>query len=289
MSCFLYFLPGVKAADISDGSKINVELLKKWKLDYVLSDCKKVPDHLAARDAKGPEEKDGVVLTVHSQGESGAWGYQPRRQEWREAQDGSGKWIGWSKDSRPSPESLKKRDALISKWIISDSHGNDWEVITARSGDGAGMLPCDYAWKQGKMVSIVNPIYRGLFDLSGEVFDHYATIVADEEGELREGLRSEEFLAQAAVTVLGVNYRIGVAEVTILQELGFSLISTENIGVILSLFIDRPLLEDFVAWNKATREKKMSNQAQNSESCSSGQEDCIEDMSQPDAESLSPR
>jgi hypothetical protein len=289
MSGFLYFLPGAKAAELSEGSEINSDFLKKWKLDQVLSDCTRTPDHVVTREAKGPDGSDGIILTVHdANATQGAWGYQPSRQQWRKAEDESGRWIGWLESSPISPEAIKKRSALVAKWVISDARGNEWDVVTARSSDsGAGMLPCDYAWKDGKMVSIVNPIYRTLFDLSGEVYDHYATIVADEDAAFRDGLRSEEFLALAAVSVIGVNYRVGIAETTVLQELGYSLISTENIGVILSCFIDRPLLEEFVGWNKSRREKKTSNRALSSESCSSGPEGSIENTSQPDVELLS--
>jgi hypothetical protein len=287
MSGFLYFLPEVKAGDLHDRSKLNRDLLARWKLDHVLSDCSIVPEHLVGREAM-IEDKPGVILTTHPiNGDQVSWGYQPSRQEWRPAGDGSGKLIGWRKDSLPSPEGLKKRTALISKWVIQDARGNEWELVTARSSDSdAGMLPCDFAWRDGKMVSIVNPTYRSLFDLSGDVYDHYAAVIAPgDDGEFSDGMKSEEFLALAAVSVLGVNYRLGIAEVTALQELGYSLVSTENIGTILSCFIDRPLLEEFIAWNRAKREKKTQDQVQDSASCSSGQEGCTKDTSPQDVAS----
>lgn len=281
MAGFLYFLPGAKQSELADGTQLSAELMRRFQLAEVLRDCSSVPDHVVGREAVGPDDEPGLVLTISDGNPSGAWGYKPRQQEWRKAEDGSKRWVGWLTQDPPTSEALKRRTALTPRWVVTDAKGNEWSIVTARSSESqSAMLPCDYTFRAGKMEAVVQSAYRDLFELSARVYDHMAALLADEDDEFASNLKSEDWLVRCAVEVIAANYRIGIAEVAVLQELGHSLISTENVNQILACFIDRPLMEEFVEWNKALRQKKTESLAQNSESSCSGPEDSTINMHQ---------
>lgn len=288
MPGFLYYLPGETQGELVAHNQFKPETMERWKLNISLSDCTVHPDHILVRDVKGPDDQMGLLLVPRPlDGQIPCKSYLPEHQEWRRAEDASGKWIGWQRDQPPGPQDLVKRDALSAKWFFKDAKDGEWVIVTARSSnEGVVSLPTTYTFKDNVMISRVTPRYQSLFELSGAVYDHMAVLFSMDE-ETTDFMMDEASLVQAAIQVLGVNYRVAVAELTALDELNYEILKAESVSGILMCFIDRPILDEFQKWNEALREKKSLGPAPTSPSSSSSLEDSIPTIDPQDVDLLS--
>lgn len=129
-------------------------------------------------------------------------------------------WIGWDKMNPPTPDDLQ-RDAIIKNgYKLEDSNGNSWHLPIVRSYQRSSMLPADYAFgADGSVTSVPKPCYKTYWDLAGELFEYQVS-----------GAKSESWpearVVLAAVTMLGLNYRVTIHELEAMRTMGHPVLDT---------------------------------------------------------------
>ena len=181
----------------------------------------------------GPDHGSGVVV---AQGIDAAdLGYYADQQQWEKA-DGQDWWVGYYADRQPTPENLA-RENQISGHLVTLLDGNKWVIPLVRQwaadDDEPGWFsPLPRAMKRegGKWTSNeVLPRYAHLLDYAAKYFDLVMTAAVEGETEV-----DDDWLMDAAATLLAVNYRVSFAEIGALQLCGI-----DQFIAILDAAIDR--------------------------------------------------
>lgn len=260
MAGFYYFLPHVTQRElVVSTNKLNRHLLAERGLAEVLADCKWWPRDVTISEGLGPEGISGVTLYVPPAGgaeQSTPLQFDAKRQTWMRVDDG--RWIGWLTGDPPAPEDLLRRGDLVSGRFVTDEAGRGWRIPVARAAhDPCGYLPQNLHFDaEGNSTGRVKPQHEWLWRLAGEVWDclNYRNWkAAQEAGEDPECQRpedlpdtdpppgeahDEQWLRKAALDVLGVNYRLGFAEVNALAEAGLPLLDEARVQLIAICLID---------------------------------------------------
>ncbi len=231
MSGFLYFLPGIRPHEIA------ADVLSRFSLDCALGG----EDTIKSWTEKGPGGKPGTIVMIGQ--DPAKTDYRPEKQEWREQ---TGFWIGHWIDEKIQRSDLARAEQLGGHPVILED-GQAWSCPIARSWielDGElrwySPLPRRLVLKEGKWESgEVVAKYARLWGLA-ERFERSFYEAPQRAGEGAEGkdvqieLDFQDAVA-AAVEVLGVNYRVGPAEVEIL-----GILTDQNVYKILQALIDWP-------------------------------------------------
>jgi len=157
---------------------------------------------LAARGVDvGPAGAKGVVVSVESRYAI----YSPTRQYWHKSTCGE-YWIGWSKDSLPSADDLKRPKTLDGDWVeIADGR----KFLVPIIHPPTSTIPRARGWGENGEVKLVTlPRYERIMAAGELYYDKVAN--SQPLGFWNEW---EEFLAG----LLAVNYRIGLEECRALQ------------------------------------------------------------------------
>jgi len=244
MAGFFYFLPGCPLGNITNGRSVNHAVLDDVGVDAILSDCDAVPDDMIITDtAAGPGGNAGVCLYPKSAGgnDPASWGYSASRQTWHEVL-GDKLWLGWENDGAPRPVDLVRK-ASLEDYVVRDDSGCEWSVPCARSTDSQrSSLPVEYIFTNGDIARMIAPAYESLWQLSGQVLDHFRGVTP----------RSEQWLVEAALAVLQVNYRIGKSHVTALQGMGRAVLTRKTVAAILLALVDNDLEQELVEQKKTS-------------------------------------
>ena len=256
MAGLIHFVPDVQG--------ISWEAFPEYGLSGVLCDVKKPgDDYIVMKTESGPY------------GRSGAWlwpkdaafpdripknlGYQPNYQEWRPSKaQVNGKpqrYIGWWKNDPPSTEDMRRKTE-VQGYLVDCGYEKRWSIPIARlsatsvdqMAKSHGSLPTEYGFDAaGKVVPEVLPEYSALWDKSALVWDFFEQHDNDRDDKPFPIPDDEitQWLVDAAIECLAVNYRLSFEEIVILRELKLIRMTPEIAGRILRALIDFQEFEVF--------------------------------------------
>lgn len=234
MAGFVYFLPGVSAADAG--------VLAQRQLSHAFdgNDIEQLPLVQGPGDLGGllighktpdPKRPDGLAVMR----------YVSDVQTWRHVEQHDW-WLGWRTDAPPGPADLE-RATMVAGYRVSLADDREWLMPVARAqADREGRefqttLPCtsgvDFA--TGEMVYDVKPAYQKLYDRACRYFEWFVS------GEDSDPPSDRELFA-LCVDCLAVNYRLSIWEVSAL-----SLLTRENVLPALQAVIDLPTVNEVAA------------------------------------------
>lgn len=251
MNSFNYFIPDAKPEDIFEGQKFHPELFARDKhiLGPALHDIRDWPaDATVIGVRKGPSQCAGVVLAPSRPNEESPElvGYFPNKQTWRpilsDGDSKAGPWIGWPVDDPPGHDDLKRRQTFAG-YAVGDASETPWTIPVVRPKPGGqGTLPHYYEFQHTaagvETIARLKPEYGYLDDLAGKLWEFF---VGDELT-----MDSAELVA-AAVTILGVNYRIGPAELSVFASLGKPVLDDRMVQGILHAALDGAVFAELMA------------------------------------------
>ena len=242
MAGFLYFLPRQKGVTADD--------LRRVGLGPVLDGAS---FSVAEVIGKGPSGGPGALVTptpVHPDGREAVAAFQPAEQAWHDA----GKFhAGFWLNRPPAPPDLV-RPRILDGYLVELQGGSQWAVPVARHhARGTALDTSVYLGPDGGL-------------LEGDVLAEYADLAAHgdrvwdsfraEQGLLDEGEAPPPELERAeafkiAVEALGFNYRLGLAEASLLGMRGRFLTKVGVQAVLRCLF-------DLPAWLEAEAARQAS-------------------------------
>lgn len=254
MAGFLYFIANVTEADLNKNGLLDRAILKAKGLDDVLSDVVQVPAHASLAEVKrlvGPGGNVGVVLAPVSKhyGVPELVTFDPDRQKWFDR--GNGVWIGITDGKIPGSQALE-RWQLISGYEVTDPSTQVWLAPVCRSPkrDGQfGYLRQTYRFDAaGKPLAAVSSDHHWLWELSGICREFYSQLFNppgdDATPEEKAAYVLPDFLPMVgyAVSLLGVNYRLGMPEINVLADLGRDVLTNTTVHSICQASYDGELL-----------------------------------------------
>lgn len=192
---FLYYIPGTTEKTAKDSPAFA-----SGGLQIVFRDCL---DNLSYSESKGPDGGTGLLLYAIPVSREKPFGlrYRPDAQTWI---DCGSHWLGMQSNQLPEPEGLRRVKMLDSyRYALAD--GREWMCPKIRRG-GMPLLPA--WWKMSK----------GQFTL--EVKTEFVDIWNESESwslDIRSISYTEAF--SICALCLGLNYRIGVNEISMLNML----------------------------------------------------------------------
>lgn len=232
MPGFYYYLPAITKERLCQGELLDREVLRARGLDEVLSDVTHAVKHVSLCNISGdngPDKKSGVLLAIAGKyaGAPEVVTYRPELHPWhfKAIGDGSQAWVGVLKNGLPQPSDLE-RLKIVGGEDVLDGHGRVWKIPIARTPHPAGPfghLPQSFGFDDsGSPVPALQPQWTWLWDLAGEIRDAFA------------GIRNQNvpWMVSAAAKVLGVNYRLGTAELSLLHELGLGVLTQDTVMAI---------------------------------------------------------
>lgn len=204
MAGFVYFFEDIETLPSVAG------IPPECGLDGVFEDA----SFESARVFNGPDGKSGLAISIQPpKGGSGARaGYWPDRQTWRKVERKEGEslvtthWLGIENDSPPRPEDLL-RERAVGGFSVKSRLGSEWRI------------PCLHLPVEQRRFPTHLPVvcrYEG-GEIVGRVDNRYEVICADAarlKDDIPRSLESEWW--PFVVRLLGINYRIGVAEASAL-------------------------------------------------------------------------
>ena len=226
MSQILYFIPNTTVAP--------PERLAELGLTAVLGGVSQGPI------TSGPGGASGVLLAAAT-GPKTPLRYDA---EWRWCPDSPAKrfYLGTDPKNPPKPADLLRTDAIGGK-PVQLSDGQEWLVPVARFYGGGTHLPVRMGKdpETGERSYRVAEAYEQIWEAAGDVFtDNLRALgeyVAKQNGtepqaDLSEAMTGERRIEIAAMA-LGVNYRLGMSEVEVLE-----LLTDRDVGEILGVLAD---------------------------------------------------
>lgn len=186
----------------------------------------------------GPGGPGGCVLGDPSA--AAGLGFYPEAQTWERLPGHAGTWIGrWNDRPLPTPEDLQRADGVPGYW--TELEGPDgrrrWLVPTLRVHPSGTNLPQSIRMNSdGTLTTVVLPRYAEICRQAVRLWDITRSVnglLGPGEAAVEPMSDAEEFLFAAAV--LGVNYRVGPGELSMLGCL-----TTDNLKRVLYLAVDLP-------------------------------------------------
>jgi hypothetical protein len=237
---FYYFLPNLTVEQVREGDFLRAGVLEAAGLAEILADVKRVPQHASVsfvRSPAGPGGQAGTVITPVSKGRGvpELIGNDPAKQKWVQGSgfgvQGSGKpayWVGSLIGEPPTPLDLE-RLSIVAGHGVADPGGYEWKAPIARAprwDQPYGFLPQSFTFgADGEPVSHLDPRWEWLWQLAGEIRDWYIGLAGppDDAPPAEQATHTAPpftVLVKHAARILGVNYRVGPQELSLLHELG---------------------------------------------------------------------
>lgn len=247
MAGFYYFFKNRRVDEIARGEELDVALLTHYGLHETLADVRKVPLHATLSNVgsnAGPGNSCGALLVIGSK-YTGAPDivtitHPKDLQKWVCVNEEKGLWLGVLKADPPRPQDLE-RFKVIGGGTVTDPQHYEWTLPVARAlahGMPYGTLPQSYRFdEQGEPQPVLDKAYEWLWNLAGEVKDWY--VASDSENR-----RPHAWLVKTAAKLLGVNYRVGIPELNLLQEVGRSVLHQQTVGAICQACYGWEVLEE---------------------------------------------
>ncbi len=150
----------------------------------------------------GPDGGPGLLASWRPGHPQQRIGYYPDEQEWLPATCESGTkpayWIGFWKDSPPTPEQLGK-DTRQAGYLVELRDGNNWSVPAAHD------LPRDVRFHAaGRITEVVKPEHAEFWEESQHWVQHF--LLMDES--VIAGYQIEPRMAMHVYRALRINYRV---------------------------------------------------------------------------------
>lgn len=237
MSTLLYYLP-------NETRGIKLPRVRELGLGYAFDD-RMTPSEVR----HGPDDGVGVVLADPRHIDAAQIGYFPDRQQWRRIPGPAGAYVGLRTDARPTPEDLARTQQQPGH-LVKLRDGQAWEIPVARAlvEDGARCaLPAGTSiddegnWIRGHLAAAE----AALWDVACRFWDSSVAPWLEEAtpGESQSDSHTFDFAGEndAALTALTYNYRVGKAEVALLD-----LFDDRAIGQVLQALVDWPTLLDIL-------------------------------------------
>ena len=223
MGAFFYFFPDKGAAPVS--------AFKDAGLGY-LFDSSGTSAASASMDP-GPNGQRGAVAVGGSPPKPGALSGVDGA-EWLDCGDF---WVGVDRNNPPTPKDLERAE-LVDGHAIRLADGNLWMIPVARHYDGATPLPRAVRWNraQGFHPGDVIKAHRELFAGAEKAWDALLCAMSGDESEF--SIDTEFDLLSLT---LGTNYRVGPAEIGLLE-----IVTTVNRSEIVKALVDWPGAEEFL-------------------------------------------
>jgi len=228
------------------------------------------PDDLGrlsqAEVGQGPGDQRGVLFT-RTAGEPQPMGYAPGVQKWAKAVGGDW-WLGCETDAPPTPADLLRAEA-IDGHLVRLGDGQKWLVPVARMVAGGSTLPqAIVLGPKGEKIGRALPRYVALGRHGERVaVDLRIKMGVDAAPDGYEPVSVSEGW-DIAVEALGINYRLGPDEVSLLE-----LITTQNMVPILEALVDMPTLRAVTAERLAAAAKKKASDIPDGSNTASGVRD----------------
>jgi len=225
MRSILYFVAG--------RSGMSAEHLPEVSLGYL-----GISGVVSRTVTRGPGDQAGVVFATYEPPKSTEElmpGYYPERQEWAAFPTGKQDacptiWMGVEKGKHPGPEDLARREPFQGHEVVLGD-GQSWMIPVVRALAGYSPLPRKLQWDGASWSpGDVMPAYQQLFEGACHIWDVLAkttesTVTLTDECDM-------------AVQALGLNYRLGPGEVSLL-----GLLNTRTEGEVVLAALDWPALE----------------------------------------------
>lgn len=231
MGVFLYYLPGLSKPQIC------AETLRlRPSLALPLRDELREPALVErglivhAVHAGGPDGSSGTILAPRPPGGrelKQPVGYYPARQTWEPLDDGA-VWLGRDREQPPGPDDVA-REIQITGYAHELADGRVWNCPTVRHPGASVNLPQSWGVDDdGRFTERILPPYQWAWDATAWAWDVFA-------GN-RDCSTAEAW--DFCVRMLGLNYRLGAAEVS---RLG--LLTSENFKRVFHAAIDGELVQ----------------------------------------------
>jgi len=234
----LYFFPKRPVAKVfrSNDGRFQKNLLKEYELGEILGDLKR--SQCACCDqstAPGPGGHSGAIVTYNPGGVvAKRVGHYPKFIRWTKVRNEPELWLGIDREYPPTPEELA-RPKQVPGHPVELADGNTYQVPVIRSPARQTQLPRGMGYDgNGDFTMSIRPEYEPLWDRAGECWDIF----------YKDGSKSTPFaeLLEHSLAFLGVNYRIGRYEQSVLQ-----LVDTINWEPLLAAALDVPFMDDLFA------------------------------------------
>lgn len=247
----LYFLPDVThSALVGPDGSLSRTFLRSRGLDETFADVLNVnvDASVNALSGRGPGDRSGVILCYQRPdgGLPRRVGYYPDEQKWQQIGDGQ-YWIGHDPADPPTADDLRRPGRRHQGYVLRTDSG-EWMVPVIRRPDDTTNLPRDLFLDPltGALRDPLKEAYRQYWDETEEVIRF---LRLREEGDVPRQVEIPTSRAlELAVRALGLNYRFGQAEQSLLR-----VIDAQNHLVVLGMTVDLPKV---LAMEEAEREKK---------------------------------
>lgn len=231
MSQFLYFLPARQTPVFH-----NDPLLESLGLSTVLGD--KVG---SVKVARGPNDQGGYLVYRDIPADKLDDRVKHPHRVAKEEQtwvEWAGYWVGFWKEAPPSPEELERGKSLASH-PVELADGNEWKAPICRRITGESGLPTViFQDKDGALVYEVDDEYKFFQEAAEREYRQLMSAWGvSPQGEGDEPFTDQE-LFDIAVGLLGLNYRIGKAELAAMK-----LLTKQGMFNVVKAMIDFPSFE----------------------------------------------
>lgn len=251
MNTFHYFIEGRNALKREEAAGIGLGYAFEKGVDFT-------------QVARGPENKQGIIVAQQDSYGDGKNNYYPEKQKWLKlpaagaglttsdyrppsAAGGAPEiWVGYWIDSPPTPEDLA-REQMLQGHPLRLRDKQLWTVPLARSysevGDGDA---AELRWS----INLPRTLRRGADGHweAGDIDRQYAGLWALAEAWTGGKSLSSEDVINGAIICLATNYRVSAHEVELL-----GLVTDKEIFPILDLLTDGPTM---TAFQKKMRERR---------------------------------
>lgn len=235
MAGFLYFVPKATAGGPGAVGAVGLRAVLGDRVEW---------GHIQ----QGPDGGAGVLM--HTPG-AGRMAFVPAEQAWAPAPDGR-YWVGVELAARPGPKDLEREDRLPGHEVILGD-GRPWTVpvghlFLARSAPVTVMkLGPDGKWRRGQAVEALRPLEEAALEIWKGF--HAQLLEAEKEGWRRPAVivLPDERLSEIAVLALGVNYRLGPVEVSMLD-----ILTSDNVNEVALAVVDWPTIRGLIDVQKKT-------------------------------------
>jgi catechol 2,3-dioxygenase-like lactoylglutathione lyase family enzyme len=167
------------------------------------------------RRSLGPEQGNGGLLIYEADLPAALAKYDPEGQVWTSIQPG--KWVGYWRDCKPGPNYFARPAGdFLAGWEVELGDGNIWTLPRILKDTGETGLP--RALRIDDAGNLVGTVIDKFSALSADGQRLFAQLMhVNRGGEAPDNPLSEEEIFRLVCRVVGINYRLGVAEVGALQ------------------------------------------------------------------------
>jgi len=210
MGTIVYYLP--------TGSVINKKKITEAGLSYILPHGTGMPEYTTTQ--QGPDGKLGVIFAFQGKDKMNL-NNLAQTVEWKQIPK-SDAWFGIDKENPPGPKDLE-RAKMKESYPVELSDGNIWLVPIIRNVDGSTELEKRLEHDGDSWIEVgVRAEHEALFTRASEIWEQFIApllVPEEEDAEATEDADIAITLGDGwdfAVDALALNYRISVAEISML-------------------------------------------------------------------------